>query len=75
MVGDLGLSCVPGVHYIPISGQARPTDLPDMHIIVVYPVGGWCKYRTAQDRWQNSVRYSLIVAIDVPDEYRHIRRS
>jgi hypothetical protein len=34
----------------------------------VYPVGGWWKYRTAQDRWQNMVRYSLIVSIDVPDE-------
>lgn len=43
-------------------------DLADMHTIAVYPVGGWWKYRTAQDRWQNSVRYSLIVSIDVPDE-------
>ncbi|MEO1903337.1 MAG: S8 family peptidase [Alcanivorax sp.] len=43
-------------------------DLADMHTIAVYPVGGWWKYRTAQDRWQNSVRYSLIVSVDVPDE-------
>lgn len=43
-------------------------DLADMHTIAVYPVGGWWKYRTAQDRWQNSVRYSLLVSIDVPDE-------
>jgi hypothetical protein len=43
-------------------------DLADMHTLAVYPVGGWWKYRTAQDRWQNSVRYSLIVSIDVPDE-------
>jgi hypothetical protein len=42
--------------------------LADMHTIAVYPVGGWWKYRTAQDRWQNMVRYSLIVSIDVPDE-------
>ncbi|SCX37641.1 Subtilase family protein [Nitrosospira sp. Nsp1] len=42
--------------------------LADMHTIAVFPVGGWWKYRTAQDRWQNSVRYSLIVSIDVPDE-------
>lgn len=42
--------------------------LVDMHTIAVHPVGGWWKYRTAQDRWQNSVRYSLIVSIDVPDE-------
>jgi hypothetical protein len=43
-------------------------DLADMHTIAVYPVGGWWKYRTARDRWKNSVRYSLIVSIDVPDE-------
>jgi hypothetical protein len=39
-----------------------------MYTIAVYPVGGWWKYRTAQDRWQNNVRYSLIVSIEVPDE-------
>lgn len=42
--------------------------LADMHTIAVYPVGGWWKYRTALDRWQNSVRFSLIISIDVPDE-------
>lgn len=42
--------------------------LADMDTIAVYPVGGWWKYRTAQDRWQNEVRYTLIVSIDVPDE-------
>ncbi|MDH8281562.1 hypothetical protein QIG10_27210, partial [Klebsiella pneumoniae] len=36
--------------------------------IAVYPVGGWWKYRTAQDRYENRVRYSLLVSIDVPDE-------
>ncbi|QBQ56607.1 hypothetical protein E3U44_15570 [Nitrosococcus wardiae] len=35
--------------------------------IAVYPVGGWWKYRIAQERWQNAVRYSLI-SIHVPDE-------
>ena len=48
------------------SGSAA--SLADMHTIAVYPVGGWWKYRTALDRWQNSVRFSLIVSIDVPDE-------
>lgn len=42
--------------------------LADMHTLAVFPVGGWWKYRTAQDRWQNKIRYSLIVSIDVPDE-------
>ncbi|AEJ99570.1 hypothetical protein KPN2242_18435 [Klebsiella pneumoniae KCTC 2242] len=39
-----------------------------MNTIAVYPVGGWWKYRTAQDRYENRVRYSLLVSIDVPDE-------
>jgi len=42
--------------------------LADMHTLAVFPVGGWWKYRTAQDRWKNKIRYSLIVSIDVPDE-------
>jgi len=42
--------------------------LADMHTIAVYPVGGWWKYRTSQDRWRNEVRYCLIVSIDMPDE-------
>ncbi|MDE1715874.1 phage baseplate assembly protein V, partial [Chromobacterium amazonense] len=42
--------------------------LADMHTIAIYPVGGWWKYRAAQDRWENSVRYSLVVSIEVPDE-------
>lgn len=43
-------------------------DLADMHTIAVFPVGGWWKFRTAQGRWNKSIRYSLIVSIDVPDE-------
>ncbi|WP_347329847.1 S8 family peptidase [Marinimicrobium locisalis] len=42
-------------------------DLADMHTIAVYPVGGWWKFRSSEERWQNRVRYSLIVSIDVPD--------
>jgi len=43
-------------------------DLADMQTVAVYPVGGWWKHRTALHRWQNPVRYSLIITIDVPDE-------
>ena len=43
-------------------------DLADMNTIAIYPVGGWWKYHTAEDRWQSSVRYSLLVSIEVPDE-------
>lgn len=42
--------------------------LADMHTIAVYPVGGWWKYRTGNNRWQQNIKYSLMVSIDVPDE-------
>lgn len=42
-------------------------DLAEMHTLAVHPVGGWWKYRTAEQRWQNRVRFSLVVSIDVPD--------
>ena len=42
-------------------------DLANMHTLAVYPVGGWWKYRAGEERWQNRVRFSLIVSIDVPD--------
>lgn len=42
-------------------------ELADMNAIAIYPIGGWWKYRAGEERWQNRVRYSLIVSIDVPD--------
>ncbi|EEP2129716.1 TPA: S8 family peptidase [Salmonella enterica subsp. enterica serovar Tamberma] len=48
--------------------KGSAADLAEMNVIAVYPVGGWWKYRTAQDRYANRVRYSLLVSIDVPDE-------
>ncbi|MFW8412005.1 S8 family peptidase, partial [Klebsiella pneumoniae] len=47
--------------------KGSAADLAEMNTIAVYPVGGWWKYRTAQDRYENRVRYSLLVSIDVPD--------
>ncbi|MCM2680029.1 hypothetical protein NAF29_10170 [Echinimonas agarilytica] len=44
-----------------------PQDLADMHTIAICPVGGWWKYKTAEDRWQNDVRYSLIISVEAPD--------
>lgn len=54
------------VHSDVWTGSAQ--DLADMHTIAVFPVSGWWKYKTAMKRWKNTVRYSLIVSIDVPDE-------
>ena len=54
------------VHSDKWTGSAQ--DLADMHTIAVFPVGGWWKYRTAEDRWENRVKFSLLVSIEVPDE-------
>lgn len=54
------------VHSDEWTGSAQ--DLADMHTIAVFPVGGWWKYKTAEDRWENRVRFSLLVSIEVPDE-------
>nr|WP_082708507.1 S8 family peptidase [Marinobacterium profundum] len=48
------------------TGDAQ--SLADMYTIAVYPVGGWWKYRTAEDRWTNDVRYSLLVSVEVPNQ-------
>ena len=48
------------------SGSAAA--LANMHTIAIFPVGGWWKYHSAKERWKNSVRYSLIVSIEAPDE-------
>ncbi|PTQ86801.1 S8 family peptidase [Agitococcus lubricus] len=48
------------------SGSAA--DLAEMNTIAVYPVGGWWKFKAGEDRYQNNVRYTLIVSIETPDE-------
>jgi len=47
--------------------EGSAADLRDMHTIAVFPVSGWWKYKSAGERWQNAVRYSLLVSIDVAD--------
>jgi len=41
-------------------------DLSTRNKIAVYPVGGWWRTRKKLQRYNNSVRYSLIVTIDAP---------
>ncbi|WP_199770350.1 hypothetical protein [Dickeya zeae] len=43
-------------------------ELLDMHTIAVFPVSGWWKYRSGEERWRNTVKYSLLISIEVPDE-------
>lgn len=48
--------------------EGPAAELSQMSTIAVYPVSGWWKYRKTANRWQNKVRYSLIVSIESPDE-------
>jgi hypothetical protein len=41
-------------------------DLAQRGAIAVYPVGGWWKENKTLERWNESVRYSLVVSIRVP---------
>lgn len=43
-------------------------DLAAKAAIGVYPVGGWWKERPSHDRWNQEVRYALIVSIRVTGE-------
>ena len=42
-------------------------DLSRRNKIAVYPVGGWWRTRKQLNRFNDSVRYSLIVTIDAPN--------
>ncbi len=41
-------------------------DLATRGAIAIYPVGGWWKETKTLERWDETVRYSLIVSIKVP---------
>ena len=43
-------------------------DLASMNKLAVFPVGGWWKTRKKLERYNQSVRYSLIVSIDAPNQ-------
>ena len=42
-------------------------DLSTRNKIAIYPVSGWWKTRKSKERYDHSIRYSLIVTIDTPD--------
>jgi len=47
-------------------------ELTDCDHIAVFPITGWWKYKTSQERWLNEVRYSLIVSIETEHEEAQI---
>ena len=48
------------------SGSAA--DLASSNMIAIYPVVGWWRERTNENRWNKSCRYALIVSIQTPGE-------
>jgi len=43
-------------------------QLATCNLIAVYPIGGWWKTRTNLKKFNNKVRYSLIISLDTPAE-------
>lgn len=43
-------------------------ELATKNKLAVFPIGGWWKTRKKLERYDNSVRYSLIVSIDSPNQ-------
>ncbi len=48
--------------------EGTAADLATRNRIAIYPVGGWWKTRKNLKRFDNSIRYSLIVTIDAPNQ-------
>jgi hypothetical protein len=47
--------------------EGTAADLSQSNYIMVYPTTGWWKLRTNQKKYNNKVRYSLVVSIETPD--------
>ena len=47
--------------------EGSAADLATRNIIAVHPVGGWWKTRKKLKRYENTVRYSLVVSIEAPN--------
>ena len=47
--------------------EGTAADLSQSNYIMVYPTTGWWKLRTNQKKYNNKVRYSLIVSIEAPE--------
>lgn len=42
-------------------------DLAEMDTIAIFPISGWWRIRKRLERWNNAVRYSLIVSLEVEE--------
>lgn len=43
-------------------------ELITMNTIAIYPVSGWWKSAKAKSRWENKIRYSLVVSLDCKEQ-------
>ena len=47
--------------------EGTAVDLSNSNYIMVYPTTGWWKLRTNQKKYNNKVRYALVVSIESPE--------
>ena len=47
--------------------EGTAADLSQSNYIMIYPTTGWWKLRTNQKKYNNKVRYSLVVSIETPE--------
>lgn len=47
--------------------EGTAADLATRRFIAIHPIGGWWKTRKKLKRYENTVRYSLVVSIEAPD--------
>ncbi len=47
--------------------EGTAIDLSQSNYIMIYPTTGWWKLRTNQKKYNNKIRYSLVVSIEAPE--------
>ena len=47
--------------------RGSAAELADMNLIAVYPVTGWWRTRKQLKKWENTIRYSLVISIKLQD--------
>lgn len=48
--------------------QGNAIDLADRHMVAIYPVSGWWKYRVPQHRYNEKTRYSLVMTLNCVEQ-------
>lgn len=48
--------------------EGRAADLATSNLLAVYPISGWWKERTSQEKYNESMRYSLIISLSTEED-------